>query len=114
MPRYQLTQTTEIAPGQMKSFSAGGQRVLVINLNGEFQAVSELCPHLSVPLSRGRLEGECLTCPGHGSQFNVRDGSVLKWIGRKPGFLSGLLDGKPKTLKRYAISIEAGALYVDV
>lgn len=114
MPRYQLTQTAEIAPGHMKSFSAGGQRVLVINHNGEFYAVSELCPHLAVPLSRGRLDGECLTCPGHGSQFNVRDGSVLKWIGRKPGFLSSLLDGKPKTLKRYAVSVEEGALYVDV
>jgi nitrite reductase (NADH) small subunit len=114
MPRYQLAQSSEIAPGQMKSFSAGGQRVLVINLNGDFHAVSELCPHLAVPLSRGRLEGECLTCPGHGSQFNVRDGNAVKWIGRKPSFLSSLLDGKPKTLKRYTVSVEAGAVYVDV
>lgn len=114
MTRHRLAPVSDVAPGQMKSFNAGGQRVLVINLAGEFHAVSELCPHLSVPLSRGRLEGECLTCPGHGSQFNVRDGAVLKWIGRKPGFLSGLLDGKPKPLARYPVHIEDGALHVDV
>lgn len=114
MTRYEVAKTDDIAPGALKAFSVGGQRVLVVNLNGEFMAVGELCPHLAVPLSRGKLEGDCLTCAGHGSQFNLRDGSALKWIGRKPGFLSSLLDGKPKPLTRYRIQAEAGVLYVEL
>ncbi len=42
-------------------------------------AVSGTCPHWGGPLAEGKLlDGECLECPWHGSQFNLRDGSVLQ------------------------------------
>ncbi|GAB4579338.1 MAG: nitrite reductase small subunit NirD [Anaerolineales bacterium] len=114
MTRYEVTKATDITPGTMKAFSLGKTRVLIINLGGEFFAVDELCPHLSVPLSRGKLEGECLTCVGHGSQFNLKDGSVTRWLGRKPGLISRFLDGKASVLPTYKVKVEGDTLYVEV
>jgi len=114
MTRYEIAKAEEIAAGKMKAFSVGGQRVLVVNLDGEFVAMGELCPHLSVPLSRGKLDGDCLTCIGHGSQFNLKDGSVVRWVGRKPGWISGLIDGKAKPLIRYPIHSESGTLFIEI
>ena len=40
-------------------------------------AISGTCPHWGGPLAEGKLlEGDCVECPWHGSQFNMHDGSV--------------------------------------
>ncbi len=46
----------------------------VYHLGGRLYAVEDLCPHAGALLSDGQLEGPVLTCPGHGSQFDVRSG----------------------------------------
>jgi nitrite reductase/ring-hydroxylating ferredoxin subunit len=114
MPRYEVALDTELAPGQMKAYTVGGQRVLIVNLKGQFHAFSDLCPHLCVPLSRGLLNDDCLTCVGHGSQFDLSTGTARQWLGRKPGFISTLVDGRPVSLTRYTVSIVAGRLFVDL
>jgi 3-phenylpropionate/trans-cinnamate dioxygenase ferredoxin subunit len=114
MTRYEVAPAAEIPAGEMKAYSVAGTRVIIIHLDDGFAAVSELCPHLSVPLSRGKREGDCLTCVGHGSAFNLRDGSVIRWVGRKPGLISRLVDGKPKTLKCYEVRVENDTLYVEL
>lgn len=114
MPRYDVASADELLPGQLKGYSVGGQRVLIVNLQGAFQAFDEACPHLCVPLSRGRLEEDCLTCVGHGSQFDLQTGLARKWLGRKPGLLSRLLDGEPQALTRYKVLLEAGRLFVEI
>jgi nitrite reductase/ring-hydroxylating ferredoxin subunit len=35
-------------------------------------------------LNRGKLEGEQIVCPWHGSRFDVRDGKVFAGPARKP------------------------------
>ena len=40
-------------------------------------ALSGTCTHWGGPLAEGKLlEGDCVECPWHGSQFNMHDGSV--------------------------------------
>jgi nitrite reductase/ring-hydroxylating ferredoxin subunit len=41
-------------------------------------ACADRCPHAGEPLSRGELEGPVVTCPRHGSQFDVRTGERLR------------------------------------
>lgn len=31
-------------------------------------------------LSRGILKGTIVTCPMHGSQFDLKDGKVVRWV----------------------------------
>jgi len=41
-------------------------------------ALAHTCSHLGGPLSEGKLEGDVVQCPWHGSRFNVSDGRVRR------------------------------------
>jgi nitrite reductase/ring-hydroxylating ferredoxin subunit len=46
----------------------------VYHVGGRLHAVADVCPHAGAVLSDGELEGPVLTCPAHGSQFDVCTG----------------------------------------
>jgi nitrite reductase/ring-hydroxylating ferredoxin subunit len=52
--------------------------VAVFNVAGHFCATQAKCTHRGGPLSDGRLDGSTVTCPWHGSEFNVCTGAVLR------------------------------------
>ncbi len=37
------------------------------------------CPHLRGRLWLGKLDGTVVTCPVHGSRFDLTDGHVVRW-----------------------------------
>lgn len=41
-------------------------------------AISDRCPHAGSPLASGAFEGQVITCPRHGSQFDVQTGERLR------------------------------------
>ena len=57
--------------------------------------------HAGAPLAEGTLAGEDLTCPWHGSQFKVTDGSVLRGPTEKP-------------LKVYPSTVNNGSVFIDI
>ena len=67
----------ELTEGEMKRVDAGGVPVLLVRCEGEICALAHTCSHLGGPLSEGKLDGDVVQCPWHGSRFNVRDGSVV-------------------------------------
>lgn len=67
----------ELRESEMKRVDAGGVPVLLIRREGEVCALANTCSHLGGPLAEGKLEGDVVQCPWHGSRFNVRDGSVV-------------------------------------
>lgn len=52
--------------------------VALYQLRGRLCSVEDLCPHAGATLSRGELTGSALTCPAHGSQFDVLTGERLR------------------------------------
>jgi uncharacterized protein YbjT (DUF2867 family)/nitrite reductase/ring-hydroxylating ferredoxin subunit len=50
----------------------------VFNVAGSFCATQAKCTHRQGPLSEGKLNDSTVTCPLHGSQFNVCTGEVLR------------------------------------
>lgn len=68
---------TELREGEMKRADAGGVPVLLARCEGAVCALAHTCSHLGGPLSEGKLEGDVVQCPWHGSRFNVKDGSVV-------------------------------------
>ncbi len=95
-----LCATIEVSPGEMRQFDLKEEEVLVVNLNGQLYCLEGRCSHAGAPLYEGALEGDILTCPWHYSQFNVRDGSVL----RGPA---------EKTLHVYRTEVRDGHLYME-
>ena len=56
----------------------------VFNVGGTLCATQDKCTHRQGPLSKGKLDGSTVTCPLHGSQFNVCTGEVLRGPATEP------------------------------
>ena len=68
----------QLPPGRMMLVELGRfERILLVNVNGSYHAVDELCPHSGAALSEGDLYGEVVECPLHSSMFRVKTGEVL-------------------------------------
>lgn len=50
--------------------------IALFNLNGQFYAIEDSCPHQGLPLSDGKVEKDEITCPFHGAKFNIKTGAV--------------------------------------
>ena len=46
------------------------------NVEGTFYAIDNTCTHRGGPLGEGKLNGESVTCPWHGANFNVLTGAA--------------------------------------
>jgi nitrite reductase/ring-hydroxylating ferredoxin subunit len=66
----------EIAEGSIQRMTAADIDFCVTRLHGQIRVVEDRCPHMSVPLSFGTLEGCIVTCPQHRAQFNLSDYSL--------------------------------------
>ena len=68
----------DIAPGTMHAFTISGTKVAVANADGHLYAFDDTCTHRGCSLMKGKLEGTTVTCPCHGSQFDVTSGAVVR------------------------------------
>ena len=72
MPAYvKVAKSSEIDPGTGRLVEAGGKRIAIFNVDGNFHAMDETCTHRGGPLSEGMLIGKEVTCPWHGAVFDV-------------------------------------------
>jgi 3-phenylpropionate/trans-cinnamate dioxygenase ferredoxin subunit len=105
----------ELGDGTMKKLIFNGQEILLARVGGNYYAASNLCPHMNGDLSRGKLDGTIVTCPRHASRFDLRDGSMVRWL-KGSGLLSAL--GKtlksPRPLKTYPTTIEGDSVLIDI
>jgi nitrite reductase/ring-hydroxylating ferredoxin subunit len=67
----------EVQVGTIREFQVGEKSVAVANIGGKLCAISGICAHESGPLGEGELEGQIVTCPWHGWQFDVTTGKVV-------------------------------------
>src|SRR4029079_16280573 len=88
--RQDVTRTIEVPPGHCKIVSVNGRDIGVFNLNGEYFALANRCPHEGGPLCQGKIiplipsdgpghyklgrHKEFLPCPWHGWEFEIRTG----------------------------------------
>jgi len=54
-----------------------GDELAVYNVDGEYYATDNSCPHRGAPLSDGAMFGHVVECGLHGWQFDVRTGECL-------------------------------------
>src|SRR5215471_2263678 len=74
----------EIVEGKMSAFDIDGTRVSVAKTGGHLRAFDDTCTHRGCSLARGKLDGTTVTCPCHGSQFDVTSGAVLRGPAERP------------------------------
>ena len=67
----------EIPVGKGKQVTVNGKQVALFNVGGTICAMEDTCCHRGAPLWEGDLEGNVVTCPWHGAQFDVTTGKHL-------------------------------------
>jgi nitrite reductase/ring-hydroxylating ferredoxin subunit len=63
---------------ELAAFELEGGRIAVANVGGILYAFDDACPHRQCSLGEGELHGAVVTCPCHGSQFEVTSGERLR------------------------------------
>src|ERR671931_1891101 len=75
---FEVGKVSEISNGKMKHVEVDGKEVLLIaNVDGKFYAISDRCGHMNALLLMGNLTGNTVTCPFHGSKYDVTTGKKL-------------------------------------
>jgi 3-phenylpropionate/trans-cinnamate dioxygenase ferredoxin subunit len=74
----------DVATGQMRVFDVTGTKVNVASADGHLYAFDDTCTHRGCSLAKGTLHDTTVTCPCHGSQFDVRSGAVLRGPAARP------------------------------
>jgi nitrite reductase/ring-hydroxylating ferredoxin subunit len=101
MAKVQIGLAKDVSDEMMKGFRAGDRPVLVSGIEGNFYAIGDRCTHRGCSLSKGRKEGEVVTCPCHGSRFNLKTGAVVRGPATEP---------EPS----YPVTVEGSGIWVEV
>jgi 3-phenylpropionate/trans-cinnamate dioxygenase ferredoxin subunit len=90
MVQYIVANVDEIPSGKRKILEIQGRSIGIFNINGEFFAIRNNCPHQGAPLCEGYVsgffvaeepgeytltrKGEIVRCPWHGWEFDIKTG----------------------------------------
>jgi nitrite reductase/ring-hydroxylating ferredoxin subunit len=72
-----IARAGDLRPGEGKICEAGGRQIALFNVGGKFSAIENTCCHRGGPLGDGELDGNVVTCPWHGWQFDVTSGRCV-------------------------------------
>ncbi len=95
---------SQYPPGSQKLVKTPLESILLVNVGGQFFAVSNICPHAGGYLNYGPLTGYIIECPLHYWPFDVRTGE-----------LAGMEEtGLDERLNTYPVLAEDGQLYLEL
>jgi len=72
-----VADTSSLAPGQGRTVEVRGRKFAVWNVDGQFFALDDDCPHRGGPLGAGVLDDGKVYCPLHGWAFDPKTGACF-------------------------------------
>lgn len=116
MTRHVVATVDQIPAGERLVVTIDGREIGIFNVDGEYFAVGNRCPHEGASLCKGRLtglveasepgsyrysrRGEMVRCPWHGWEFDLRTGR--SWC-----------DPARTKVKSYELKVEPGGALVE-
>lgn len=90
----------DIKPGKAIRVEIDDESVAIFNIDGTFYAIGDTCSHEEASLSEGDVFGDCVECPLHGAEFDIKTGQAktLPAVGPVP---------------TYAVKVEGDAVLVS-
>lgn len=95
---------SELPADQPMRVDLEGRGVLVARVGQAVYAIGDRCPHLGCSLSKGTLEATMITCPCHGSKFDITTGKVVAWVEKHP-ILGTLTSFMKKDVPVYVVAV---------
>ena len=91
----------DVKPGSSFCAKAGDTALALFKTAAGYAAIDNLCPHAGGPLCEGSVVDDVVTCPWHGSQFDIETGEVKH--------------GPAKVaVKTYPVEVRGDDLYVSL
>ena len=89
------------SPDPLTAFEVGGDRIAVARIGDSLYAFGDTCTHAGCSLAAGKLEDTVVTCPCHGSQFDVTTGEVVRGPAQR-------------AVSTYGVRVENQALQIEI
>lgn len=111
----EISKVGGLRPGEMKMVLVQGKEILLARVVDQYYAADNRCPHMGGNLSQGKLDGTIVTCPRHGSQFDLKDGQVVRWT-TWPSALVALdqVRSRKRPLPVYPVVIEGDQIMIKM
>ncbi len=121
MTKINLGKVTEFQIGKPRVVRAGGIALVINRTENGFCAVANHCPHLGLPIANGKVEGNVITCPFHGSRFDMCTGENLDWVtsfagAKLPNWSRRLMTmgKKPTPIETFQVTLENDSVFVNI
>lgn len=123
MNHISIGKTSDLPASGMKVFTVNGTSIVVAKVQDGYCAVVNKCPHLGLPIAGGKIDADAgtITCPFHGSTFNLCSGENLDWVTgivgvKVPDWSRKILSmGKaPAAIECFTVFEENGQLFVEM
>ncbi|MCD6060419.1 MAG: hypothetical protein K0R03_1438 [Moraxellaceae bacterium] len=119
MSMIEVAASGDVKENELLTVKGGGTPLIVTRIAGKVQAFSSKCPHLGMSLARGTVKDGAVTCPWHGSRFDICTGQNLDWCNAFAGLPLPTwshrliaMGKKPAPLPVYEASEENGKVFV--
>lgn len=75
MPEYRtVARVSAVPPGMGTVVTVKGQDIAVFNVQGQFYALDNRCPHQDYPLGMSPIFDNLVICIGHAWRFDIKTG----------------------------------------
>jgi 3-phenylpropionate/trans-cinnamate dioxygenase ferredoxin subunit len=107
--------TGDLSNGSKIKVSLQGHDIMLARVGDSYYAIDSRCPHMGGDLSAGTLDSRIITCPRHGSQFDISDGHNVRWL-KGSGLMSAVLKtfSSAKPVRSYPVKVEGDAVMVEI
>lgn len=120
MTKTKIATTSDVSADKVLKTRVNGQSVLVAKVDDKYCAIANKCPHLGLPLAKGKFENGVITCPFHGSKFEMCTGKNVEWVESfvgipLPGAAKKMMAmGKnPTDIARFTVTQDGEDLFID-
>ena len=99
MAKIKVLDVAGLPSGQAELVTVNSEDVALFRRGDEIFAIGNQCPHQGGNLCDGVIEGDIVTCPLHGWEFDLRSGACMT----VPG----------EAVPRYAVTVKDGAILLE-
>lgn len=109
-----ISKASKLENGTMTEVVVEGREILLAKVGDRYYATYNRCPHMGAKLSQGKLEGTVVTCPRHGSRFDISDGHNIRWLNTSGHLLVlAKLLKRPRPVSTYQVKIDGEDILIE-
>ena len=101
MTEVSIGRVEELEGVLLQGMTIKGREILLARLGDSWSAIGNVCTHEHCLLSNGRIIGENVQCPCHGSMFSLRTGGAKHWPATDP-------------VPVYPVTVNGGEVFIEL